>query len=359
MPSITSLKAQGLELLDQRDALRADPRPWSAKQAEYDTMTKNIDAVVAQVTDLKAVGDSGPFNAGTRGTPSGSGWAAEVARRVTKSVGEFGVKAITTGGVDVPNVVEPVIETRTVPTRILDLVGRKPLAGNEFEYLRQTVRTNNSAPVADNATKPTSVYTFEDESDRARVFAHLSEAIPLRYLSDHAELEQMITSQMAQDLFTMIEGEVVNGDGTGEHFTGITNTSGVQTQAFTTNVLTTLRKAYTKLDVLGEAPNAWVLNHTDLEAIDLMLDGDNNFMGGIEAKIFRNLPRIGSSLVPAGTALLGDWNQTRLYVREGGRLDADTSGVLFDKNQAKLRFEGRFGFAVLRPIAFIIADLTA
>lgn len=34
---------------------------------------------------------------------------------------------------------------------------------------------------------------------------------------------------------------------------------------------------------------------------------------------------------------------------EAGRLDADVSGELFIKNQVKLRYEGRFGFAVLRP----------
>ena len=71
------------------------------------------------------------------------------------------------------------------------------------------------------------------------------------------------------------------------------------------------------------------------------------------------LPTVGSSVVPAGTAYLGDWNQSRLYVREAGRLDADVSGVLFEKNQVKLRYEGRFGFAVLRPNAFVEIDLTA
>ena len=38
---------------------------------------------------------------------------------------------------------------------------------------------------------------------------------------------------------------------------------------------------------------------------------------------------------------------------------ADVSGVLFEKNQVKLRYEGRYGFAVLRPSAFVEIDLAA
>lgn len=313
---------------------------------------------------LRSLSGDGDGGTGRGHTASASreSWAKEVARRSTQTTGQFGVKALTTGGIDIPQVIESVVTKPVEPARVLDLlVNRRPLEGNEFEYLRQSVRTNNAAPVADGATKPTSVYTFEDESDRARVFAHLSEAIPLRYLDDHDELENVLRSQMAEDLFLAIEEDVLVGDGTGEHFTGIANVSGVQAQAFSTDVLTTLRKARTKLTTSGEAPTAWVLNHADLEAIDLTREdgATGGFMEGIEDKVFGNLPRIGSSVIPAGTAYLGDWRQARLYVREGGRLDADRSGTLFETNQVKLRYEGRFGFAVLRPNAFVEIDLTA
>ena len=38
------------------------------------------------------------------------------------------------------------------------------------------------------------------------------------------------------------ENEVLNGDGTGEHFTGILNTSGILSQSFATDALTSIRK---------------------------------------------------------------------------------------------------------------------
>lgn len=353
-----------------------DTEPTADELGKLKSMTQAVRAAKNPSTDFYSqLGEGGQAaaNYGTPGSPTnvlGDGWnldapttkaawGDEVARRLTKTIGDFGVKAVTTGGIDIPQAVSPVVTKPVEPVRVLDLFARQALQGNEFEYLRQTVRTNNAAVVADNATKPTSVYTFEDEFDRARVFAHLSEAIPLRYLADHDEIRNVLTSQMAEDLYLAIEEEALTGDGTGEHFTGIANVTGVQAQAYTTSVLMTLRKARTKLTTAGESPNAWVLNHADLEAIDMQLDGNDNFMEGIDEKVFGNLPKIGSSIVPAGTAYLGDWNQARLYVREGGRLDADMSGELFDKNQVKLRYEGRFGFAVLRPNAFVEIDLTA
>lgn len=357
MPTLNGLKNQLYALVEDQEALVHDARPWSQKRAEFDRREADVKALVEQVKALQAV-DSHPFATGATDTPGAKSWAADVAARVTKSVNDYGVKAITTGGIDVPSIVDPTVPIPSLPARLLDLIPAKKVEGNEYEYLRQTVRTNNASTVADGGTKPTSVYTFEDESDRVRVLAHLSEPLPLRILSDHAEVEALLRTQMAEDLYLALEDQVMNGDGTGENLTGLATTT-IQTQAYTTSVLTTLRKAHTKLVKSAENPTAWVLNPDDLEAIDLTLDGNDNFMGGIDAKIFQDLPRVSSTRVTAGTAYLGDWSLSRLYVREGGRLDADTSGDLFDKNQAKLRYEGRFGFAVLRPNAFIEIDLTA
>ena len=139
------------------------------------------------------------------------------------------------GDIDIPQVISPAVTTPALkPNRLLELLTTKTLDGNEFEYLRQTVRTNNAAVVADNATKPTSVYTFEEASGRARVIAHLSEPFPIRYLSDHDEVTNILGSQMAEDMYRILVSEILAGSGSGEHFTGLDSTSGVQTQAFST-----------------------------------------------------------------------------------------------------------------------------
>ncbi|WP_315897987.1 phage major capsid protein [Arthrobacter sp. UKPF54-2] len=71
------------------------------------------------------------------------------------------------------------------------------------------------------------------------------------------------------------------------------------------------------------------------------------------------IPRIVSPAVPAGRAILADWSRAVVAVREEATMAVDTSGPLFDKNQAKMRVESRLGFGVKVPSAFAVLDLSA
>lgn len=66
-----------------------------------------------------------------------------------------------------------------------------------------------------------------------------------------------------------------------------------------------------------------------------------------------------SVAVPVATALLGEWKQAEIIVSEDGTLAVDRSGDLFTHNELQLRLEGRFGWAIKRPTAFVEIDLTA
>ena len=74
---------------------------------------------------------------------------------------------------------------------------------------------------------------------------------------------------------------MLTGDGSGENFTGILNTSGIQTQSYDTDLLTTLRRARTKVRVTGRAtPTAYVLHPNDWEDIDLLQDNEGRYFFG-------------------------------------------------------------------------------
>lgn len=293
----------------------------------------------------------------------GSKWARQVAGKLITQAERHGIKALTSGSIDVPAIVEQVVELPVRPTRILDLIPRRRLTDNTYEYLRQTARTNNAAVVADFGTKPTSVYTVAAVEDRARVIAHLSEPIPERYFADHLELVNLIDREMREDALLALETEILTGDGTGEHFTGIVNVSGTLSQAWSSDILTTTRKARTTLETAFQQPNAWVLNPADWERIDLLTDNENRYYFGgpaaIATRMLHGLPVVVTPAITAGVGLLADWSQARLRVREDMRLDADRSGTNFTKNQVVLRVEGRFGFDITRPSAFVEIDLTA
>jgi len=100
------------------------------------------------------------------------------------------------------------------------------------------------------------------------------------------------------------------------------------------------------------------MSPTDVAALDLLMDTQNGFYGrDILSGLMGNLPVVTSTAIPAGTALLGDWSQSRLYVRQEAESAVDMTGDLFKTNAAVLRYEGRFAFAVLRPAAFTVVDL--
>ncbi|TGA88442.1 phage major capsid protein [Streptomyces sp. MZ04] len=283
-------------------------------------------------------------------------WAHAAASQLVKAARDHGVKAVAAGSFDAPGMMRVGMVPMPVnPARLLDLlVDRQPIAGNEFEFLRQTVRTDAAAAVVDGDTKPTSTYTVTSIQDRARIYAHLSQAIPERVLQDHADIADFLNFEMSRGVLDALEADVVSGAAAQENVVGIVNTSGVGTTAFAVSIPNTLRKAYTASQVAKEAPTAWALNPADAENLDLLQTADGEYVidGGAFQNIFKNLPVVVSTSVPSGKALLADWRMARLFVRQDLVLDFDRSGTLFTKNQVIARAEGRFGFALLRPSAF-------
>ncbi|MFD6250459.1 phage major capsid protein [Streptomyces roseolus] len=384
-PALHAVKA---ELLALTEEARTEDGGFDLAKIRSITGTNaeklaKIKALSARVHELKAMGhaaenldgmsgdgarrfESGP-QVGTKSVAPSIGqgarqWAEEAAQTLTRAAEKHGVKALTSGAVDAPTMVRTgLFAMPTNPARLLDLiVDRQQVPGNEFEFLRQTVRTDNAAAVVDASTKPTSIYTVTSVPDRVRVYAHLSEAIPLRLFADHRELSGFLDSEMSRGVLDALERDIVSGAVAGENVVGILNTAGVATTAYNTSVPVTLRKARTAMENAHEAPTAWVLHPADAEGLDLLTTADGEYLvdSTAYANIFGNIPKVITTSVPAGTALLADWSQCRLIVRQGTTIDADHSGALFETNRVKLRAEGRFGFAVNRPAAFRAIDLT-
>ena len=351
----------------------------TAKKAAADLATtrassqREKDAQIMAAARALALKVGTPAPAGAT-SGDGRGWAKSTADRLihTMTAGNGGEKALVSGSIGVPNVIDPnVVRVGVVPRTILDLIGIRPArsngqGGNTFTYLRQTVRTNNAAPVADGALKPTSTYTLAEVEDRFRVIAHLSEPTPQRYFKDHYLLEDFLAAEMEYGLELAVQSQVLTGDGLGENLTGILNTSGiVSVAAVVGDLVATLRKALTALQATGIAPTAFALNPNDMERLDLIREGSGTgqyLLGGPGSKTEQTLwdvPRVASTVIPAGTAILADWPQAELVVREDAEVAVDTSGENFTKNLATMRVEGRYGLAVKRPAAFAEVTLPA
>lgn len=251
------------------------------------------------------------------------------------------------------------------PYQVRSLVTNGQLAeGDNYSFLRQTLRTNNAAVVAVGALKPTSLYTLTRIAGTVATVAHLTEGVPRQWLDDVADLQLFLARELTDGVLRKVDDIIVSGNGTTEP-AGILTTSGVLTQAFVTDALTSLRTALTTLQSAGENPSAIVMRPSDWQTVEQQRDLQGRYqLGGVpqDAPALRlfGLPVVLSLAVAAGTAIVGDFSTVALLTRQGVRVDWSEAGAeLFDRNLVKFRGEARIGVAVGRPSAFSVVDLTA
>lgn len=283
----------------------------------------------------------------------GKSWSAKAATGL-------GQKALATGSpvfVDTELTVAPIPMGRPA-TSLLDILPVKQHGQPAYRYLRQSVRDNAAAVVAEGETKPTSTYTIVPIDGSLSVVAHLSEGVPRYWFVDAVELRKFVEQELAYGIQTAVESKVL---------ADINGTSGIQTQAYATSPLVTLRKSLTKLEAFGFSPAGIVLHPLDWESVELQVASTN----AIE---HMNLPYDAASRrlfgVPVVVANVEASGTGHVLATGAVGVDTDTSGVLlqwsevsnatdFETNTVRARCEGRFGTSVYQPMGVVKADLTA
>jgi HK97 family phage major capsid protein len=253
----------------------------------------------------------------------------------------------------------PVVSGKQFQTLLSLLPVIKIPAGASARYLRQTTRTNNAAAVAPGGTKPTSIYGLSPVDAVLSVYAHLSESQDRFMLEDASLLADWVASELLYGLWEAVEKDVIAGAPVdpAPGITGILSTSGVRTQAFATDILTTSRAAIAASEALGYADSlVFVLSPTDWAAAQLATastSGTFQFPGapaerppgtlwGVPVTVSTGLPvKVGLLLNTSGLALYTDV--------QGVRVDWGTPGDSWSKNEIVARCEGRFDLGVLQP----------
>jgi HK97 family phage major capsid protein len=295
------------------------------------------------------------------GHAQGAGWSERAAAAI---VGAQEERALNSGSIDIDAPLNRLAVKPAVPTRVFDLLAHVPAPAdaNSTDYLRQTVRTNNAAFVPDSGLKPTSVYTIAEISDRLRVVSHLSEKIPVRYLSDRPALQRFMEAEMEGGVLAKLEDVIVNGNGVGEEFTGLVSLAGTPVTFATSAVQTTSNALMAQLDV-GEFPTAFILRSTDWQSITLERASTGGpWLNGnpvdVKARTLHGLPVVFSPTIPAGFSLLGDFSQADIMSKDA-TVTWDGSGEgLFNYNLTVLRAEIRAVLRCYRPAAFRYVDIS-
>lgn len=257
------------------------------------------------------------------------------------------------------------------PLTLRDIITIGQTDSDTVEYVRVTGVTNAAAAVAEatatadgTGAKPESAMAMLRVSETVKTLAHWIPATN-RALADAAQLRTLIDNFLRYGIEEELEDQVITGTGSGENFTGILNLSGTTAQAFSTDILQTTRKARTKVRVTGRArATAFVMHPNDWETIDLLQDNEARYYYGGPSRLGNptlwGLPVVECEAMTEGYTVCADWRLAVLWDRLQTSISMTNShSDFFVRNLVAILAEMRAAFGVIRPAAFVIADLTA
>lgn len=360
----------------------ANPVPFSGQQSNgnlvnaYKTIGDELFENETFTNWLKSVAGDGrvPSSAAQIQSPRiplNSMFGNSVKTLITGASG-WAAPSSTSGGALVPIDRKPIVDmSLNRPLTIRDLITIGQTNSDTVEFARETSQTNAAAPTAEatatgdgTGAKPESAMAFEAVTASVRTIPHW---IPVtnQALADAAQLRTYIDNFLRYGIEEEVEDQMITGSGSGQNFAGVLNASGTTAQAFATNILTTTRQARTKVRTTGRArATAFVMHPNDWEDIDLLQDNEARYYYGGPAQEGQQrlwgLPVIESEAMTEGYCVVADWRLAILWERMQTVISMSNShSDFFVRNLVAVLAEYRAAFALIRPKAFVICDLTA
>lgn len=257
-----------------------------------------------------------------------------------------------------PLVLRDMITNLTTMSDLVEIVREKNRANNA-DFVAEATSTSGSS-----GASPESALEWEVLQQAVQSISH-SFPTSSRVLSDARQLAGAIDAFLRTGLDQKVESAMLTANGTSPAFTGLNNASGLLTQTYTTSVLTTTRKARTKLKVTGHAiPTAWLMHPNDAELVDLQVDGQQRYYFGGPMELGNprlwGVPVIESEYQTEGAPVLGDFKMAAAYDREQTGVTVSNQHLdFFNRGLVLLRAEVRLAFAILRSASFISVDVIA
>lgn len=250
---------------------------------------------------------------------------------------------------------------------LLDIVRSIPVKGESVEWPFLDSVTNNAAETGiadaiattdDTGRFAESAMAWDKKSATMKWIGHTI-PVPESVLDDIPQLMGYINEFMIYGIRERIELQMIAGDGSGETMTGILETTGTQTQAFSNSMIETLRKAKTKAQYTGKVLNAQaVLTPANWEAIELTLDAESRYiMGGpvgVATPTLWGMPIIINENMTTNMAIVGGFQWCTYFDRKQIEVTTHYENRDFaEKNLVGIRARARGQFGVIRPKAFV------
>jgi HK97 family phage major capsid protein len=271
-----------------------------------------------------------------------------------------GLKAtITTGDMVGQNQRLPLVLDAQEQRTVADLMLQGTTNAATLEYYEETTFTNAAAETAEGAAKPESALDFTLVTEPVRKIATW---IPVtdEMMADNDGFESYLRGRLGFMVRQREERQLLVGDGTAPNISGITDRSGIQTQAKGADPTPdAIFKAMTKVRNTGFAePTAVVLHPNDWQDIRLLRTTDGIYIWGSPAeagpeRIWGLEVRVTTNMTE-NTGLVGAFRPDAQIFRRGGieLAVSDSHASYFISNLLAVRAEERVALAVYRPASF-------
>jgi HK97 family phage major capsid protein len=219
--------------------------------------------------------------------------------------------------------------------------------------------------VGEEGEKPEATLVTEDVAAPVKKIAVLIKVTDEMF-ADFPMMRDYVNTRLRFMVEAKEEQQLLNGTGAGNQITGILQTSGIQTQALSTDIAETTMKAMTKVRSTGFfEPTGAVFHPNDWEQVRLLKDLNGQYFGGgpftgaygnngIAKDSIWGLPVVVTTAIAEGTGLIGAFRLgAQIWQREGVKVEAfDQNEDDVNFNRVTVRVEERLALTVYRPLAF-------
>jgi len=246
--------------------------------------------------------------------------------------------------------------------KVAALVASGSTDSDTVEWVEQSTRTNAAAETLEatsgsDGALPESALALVVRNTIVQEIGHF---IPVtrRAMADAGQIRTIIDNELTDGILYRLDNQLLNGNGTTPNLKGILQTAGIATQAKGADSrVDAIHKAMTQLELAFLSANAVVMHPTDWQSVrlDKTANGDYYFgpPTGVGSKVLWGLPVVTTTLIAQGTALVGDFNASTLYLREGIAVAAtEAHSDWFIRSIIAVKAQMRAAFGVQRPAAF-------
>jgi HK97 family phage major capsid protein len=246
--------------------------------------------------------------------------------------------------------------------RLLSRLPVAPMETRSIEYIRHVSTTGAPAVTALGAAKPELVMNVDHIIvEASKIAAHVG--VPFEDISDFNNFFMYVQGELGFQVVDVENDELLNGDGTGDHVTGLTHTSGILSHAVGTSE-TPLDAIESSIATLRTGPalataNLAILHPSTWSAVRRSKDSMGRYLTsadptGPEANSVWGLPVLVTTQQPPGEGVLLDTTKFgRVHIRQPLVLLVGYANDDLTKNIVRLVAEERLALAVERPAAVL------